>query len=220
MTTGQPITFVIADNQAITRAGIHGFISALPLRVQMEVIDVTDKKSLVNALMEHPESVVVLDYSLFDLRSVEEFLVLQKRFQGVKWIFFSSEMSVSLMRRLSFEDNVGMTLKECDVAVIRDALLSAADGEPVTCRQIETLLSNSSSHEPSAPTLTNSEIEILRLIAKGKSVKEIALERNSSVHTITTHKKNLFRKLEVNNVYEATKYAIRTGLVEMVEYYI
>ena len=52
------------------------------------------------------------------------------------------------------------------------------------------------------------------------SVKEIAAERTSSVHTIITHKKNIFRKLEVNNVYEATKYALRAGLVELVEYYI
>jgi len=58
------------------------------------------------------------------------------------------------------------------------------------------------------------------LIARGLSVKEIAAERISSTHTIITHKKNIFRKLGVNNVYEATKYALRAGLVEMVEYYI
>ena len=52
------------------------------------------------------------------------------------------------------------------------------------------------------------------------SVKEIAAERNSSIHTITTHKKNIFRKLQINSVYEATKYALRAGLLEMVEYYI
>jgi DNA-binding NarL/FixJ family response regulator len=51
-------------------------------------------------------------------------------------------------------------------------------------------------------------------------VKEIAQQRVSSIHTIVTHKKNIFRKLEVNNVYEATKYALRAGLVEMVEYYL
>lgn len=58
------------------------------------------------------------------------------------------------------------------------------------------------------------------MIARGKSVKEIAAERFSSTHTIITHKKNIFRKLGVNNVYEATKYAIRAGIVEMMEYYI
>jgi DNA-binding NarL/FixJ family response regulator len=64
------------------------------------------------------------------------------------------------------------------------------------------------------------EREVLRLIALGKSVKEVAAERNSSIHTITTHKKNIFRKINVNTIYEATKYALRAGLVEMVEYYI
>lgn len=68
--------------------------------------------------------------------------------------------------------------------------------------------------------MTPSEIEILKLIARGKSVKEIAAERFSSVHTITTHKKNIFRKLGVNTIYEATKYALRAGIVEMMEYYI
>ena len=42
----------------------------------------------------------------------------------------------------------------------------------------------------------------------------------TSVHTIVTHKKNIFRKLEINNVYEATRYALRAGLVEMADYYI
>ncbi len=51
-------------------------------------------------------------------------------------------------------------------------------------------------------------------------MKEIAALRNSSVHTIITHKKNLFRKLEVNNIYEATKYALKAGMIELVEYYI
>ena len=68
--------------------------------------------------------------------------------------------------------------------------------------------------------LTPSEIEILKLICRGMSVKEMAAERVSSIHTIITHKKNIFRKLEVNNVYEATKYALRAGIVDMVDYYI
>lgn len=58
------------------------------------------------------------------------------------------------------------------------------------------------------------------LIASGFSAKEIAAKRVSSIHTITTHKKNIFRKLGVNNIYEATRYAFRVGLIELVEYYI
>jgi DNA-binding NarL/FixJ family response regulator len=50
-------------------------------------------------------------------------------------------------------------------------------------------------------------------------VKEIAAARNSSVHTIITHKKNIFRKIDVHNTYEATHYALRTGLI-VLDYYI
>ena len=68
--------------------------------------------------------------------------------------------------------------------------------------------------------LTETEIEILKLTAQGKSVKEIAYDRNSSYHTINTHKRNIFRKLGINTSYEATRYAMRAGLVDLVEYYI
>jgi len=52
------------------------------------------------------------------------------------------------------------------------------------------------------------------------TTKEIAEKRFSSFHTINTHRKNIFRKLGVNNVHEATKYALRAGLVDSAEYYI
>jgi DNA-binding NarL/FixJ family response regulator len=68
--------------------------------------------------------------------------------------------------------------------------------------------------------LTTTEKEILHLLALGKTTKEIAADRFSSSHTITTHRKNIFRKLQVNSVYEATKYALRAGIIDSAEYYI
>ncbi|MDR0894995.1 MAG: LuxR C-terminal-related transcriptional regulator, partial [Prevotellaceae bacterium] len=50
--------------------------------------------------------------------------------------------------------------------------------------------------------------------------KEIAFEKNISFHTANTHRKNIFRKLEINNVHEAVKYAIRAGIFDVAEYYI
>ena len=68
--------------------------------------------------------------------------------------------------------------------------------------------------------LTATEAEIVKAIAQGKTTKEIAEERFSSVHTITTHRKNIFRKLGVNTAHEVVKYAIRAGLVDPSEFYI
>jgi DNA-binding CsgD family transcriptional regulator len=60
----------------------------------------------------------------------------------------------------------------------------------------------------------------VRAIAQGKTTKEIAIERFASVHTITTHRKNIFRKLGVNTAHEVIKYALRAGLVDSSEFYI
>ena len=68
--------------------------------------------------------------------------------------------------------------------------------------------------------LTRAETEILKDIALGMTTKEIAEKRFSSFHTVNTHRKNIFRKLGVNNLHEATKYAFRAGLVDSADYCI
>ncbi len=68
--------------------------------------------------------------------------------------------------------------------------------------------------------LTKTEVEILKEIATGMTTREIAEKRFSSFHTVNTHRKNIFRKLGVNNVHEAIRYAMRSGLVDAAEYYI
>jgi DNA-binding NarL/FixJ family response regulator len=211
-------TFIIADNQDITRRGMHGYISDLFGGCRTE--DVADKQELVQALTKHNECLVIFDYTLFDMNDVEEFLIIEKRFPNVRWLLFSDELSERFFRRLGIERNIGMILKESSGEDIRSALKCMVRGERFICHQIADLwMSNSDSTEQNS-VLTVTETDILRLIAHGKSVKEIAAERTSSVHTIVTHKKNIFRKIGVNNVYEATKYALRAGLVELVEYYI
>lgn len=87
------------------------------------------------------------------------------------------------------------------------------------------LLSGTASSAASPATvddhlLTQTEKNILKEIALGKTTKEIAAEKNLSFHTINSHRKNIFRKLGVNNVHEATKYAMRAGIVDLAEYYI
>ncbi len=212
------VTFIIADNQDITRRGMHGYISDLFGECHTE--DVTDKQQLVQILTRYNEGIVILDYTMFDMNGMEELLIIEKRFPDVRWLLFSSELSEDFIRRMSIEKNIGMVLKENSGEEIRSALICMAHGECFFCHQITNLLISKSSKPEMHSVLTVTEIDVLKLIARGKSVKEIALERTSSIHTIITHKKNIFRKLGVNNVYEATKYALRAGLVEMMEYYI
>ena len=88
------------------------------------------------------------------------------------------------------------------------------------CHRATEILIDSQLKEEPATNLTSTEIEILRSIAQGKTTKEIAAERYSSIHTINTHRKNIFKKLKVNTAHEAVKYAFRAGLVDTSEFYI
>jgi DNA-binding NarL/FixJ family response regulator len=68
--------------------------------------------------------------------------------------------------------------------------------------------------------LTHSEIEIIRQIANGLTTKEIAEKKHVSFHTVMSHRKNIFKKLNINSASELVMYAVRNGLIDNIEYYI
>ena len=100
-----------------------------------------------------------------------------------------------------------------------EALQSAAMGKRYISQRTMEILITQKQEESEPAVLTATEKEIVRAIAQGKTTKEIANERFSSVHTITTHRKNIFRKLNINTAHEAVKYALRAGLVDTSEFY-
>jgi DNA-binding NarL/FixJ family response regulator len=210
--------FIIADNQDITKRGLYGYIS--DIFGESETIDVSNRHELVTALEDCKDGVVVLDNALFDINGIKEFLSIRNRFPDVRWLIFSHEVGEDIVNIASSEQNIGIILKDNSREEICLALMCMARGERYICHQITDMLICEAGKHKMDCTLTTTEISILKLIAQGKTVKEIAMERTSSIHTIVTHKKNIFRKLGINNVYEATKYALRAGLIEMVEYYI
>ncbi len=214
-------TIILADNQDITKAGI--LYICTKITGYGKLVEASNRDSLLQQLTEHPDSVILLDYSLFDLGSLEELLIIQERFKKAQWILFSEYLSEDFIRRIIFGcEAFGIVLKDSSLEEIQAAIQYALRSERYVCNRISNmLLSRKPEHEQKEqPVLTATEVEILKAIALGKTTKEIASERFSSIHTITTHRKNIFRKLEVNNIHEATKYALRAGIIDSAEYYI
>lgn len=213
-------TLVIADNQDITKAGILYLTDKMP-EIGL-VTEAADKKELLRLLVRYPDAVVLLDYTLFDLNSADELIILQERFKRISWILFSEELSEDFIRRIIFSsETFSIVLKDSFLEEIRTAIFSAFRSRRFICNRINNLLSDrKAGQQKEHPVLTSTETEILKSIALGKTTKEIAAERFSSIHTITTHRKNIFRKLEVNNLHEATRYALRAGIIDSAEYYI
>lgn len=213
-------TLVIADNQDITKAGILYLTDKMP-EIGL-VTEAADKKELLRLLVRYLDAVVLLDYTLFDLNSADELIILQERFKRISWILFSEELSEDFIRRIIFSsETFSIVLKDSFLEEIRTAIFSAFRSQRFICNRINNLLSDrKAGQQKEHPVLTSTETEILKSIALGKTTKEIAAERFSSIHTITTHRKNIFRKIEVNNLHEATRYALRAGIIDSAEYYI
>jgi DNA-binding CsgD family transcriptional regulator len=68
--------------------------------------------------------------------------------------------------------------------------------------------------------LTATEMEIVKFIAEGMTTKQIAAKKFISFHTVISHRKNIFRKADVNSVSELIIYAIKAGWIDNIEYYI
>ena len=212
---------ILADNQYITRLGWMYFVRKIDVSAVFK--EVSNKKELVNALVDEPDSLVVLDYTLFDIGSVSELQILQMRFEKADWILFSDELSSTFLRQLlQCTHSFSVLLKDSSREELLVAFSESLKGQRFICNQISNLLLENTNivTKQEKPLLTVTEQEILKEIALGKTTKEIAAKRMLSIHTVITHRKNIFRKIEVNNVHEATKYALRAGIVDMMEYNI
>ena len=218
--------YIIADNQDITKAGMMFLLSKQKDVSQLLAVD--NKTELIRELRLHPQAVVILDYTLFDFAGADELIVLRERFKEVDWLLFSDELSIGFLRQVLFSSMAfGVVMKDNSKEEILTALQCASRKERFICNHVTNLLLSGNIQQVSSNTniqedhlLTATEKNILKEIASGKTTKEIAAEKNLSFHTINSHRKNIFRKLGVNNVHEATKYALRAGIVDLAEYYI
>lgn len=209
---------LLADKQDITRAGLTFVIEKME---GFETKYVEDKTELMLALRENEDTVVILDYTLFDINDAAELLILNQRFPYTRWLLFSEDLSADFVRVLIASSSMfSVLLKESPLMEIKEAIRFCVDSKRFVCQRMMEVLLTPRQEVEEKVNLTKTETEILKDIALGMTTKEIAEKRLSSFHTVNTHRKNIFRKLGVNNVHEATKYALRAGLVDSAEYYI
>ena len=211
--------YIIADNQELTRFALE---SLLQNDGENVVYRAFDKARLVELLKEHESAVVLLDYTLFDFADEDQLLIIAERFNLSNWILISDDLTPQFIRRVVYSSHqFSVVYKDGPLSEVREAL-SAVNRHTryLSQRALETIITQQQQEEETPNILTTTEMEIVKAIALGKTTKEIAAERFSSIHTVTTHRKNIFRKLGINTAHEAVKYALRAGLIDPSEFYI
>ena len=208
---------VLADLQDITRYAIHRMAEDMGAAQIKKALNVNAVKEELG--MNSKDTVVVLDYSLLNTTE-EEVLLMHLRYPDAHFLFFSEQLSRDFLRRLCLGNNrFSVVLKNSPLCEISEALETVFKGRQYICSDAQSIINTPEEKDDRSP-LTKTEKDILRLMAMGKKSKDIAEERFLSVYTVMTHRKNIFRKLGVNNAQEAVRFALRAGIVDPLEYYI
>ena len=216
-------TFIIAENNDLCRLGLKCIIHN---QVQSPIIHfVSTKLELHSTLLANSEAAVIIDFDSLAIEHIDEVSVLSVCFPKSNWLFVSDIPDETFLMPLTASfGKANFILKTNEYDVIASAILATVTGKKYYCSEALQIIMDGHNRKKENTTkrslLTSTELELVQLFTQGKTAKEIAELRCLSHHTINTHRKNIFRKLELNNVQELIKFALKNGLVDLTEYYI
>ncbi len=204
----------IADAHFVVREGMK-YILSREKNIQL-VGECKDGKGIPK-LLKQGLDVLIFDYDHADYISFED---LQKVFRvspDTCVLIISAHTDQPSVNRLMRQDIKGFLSKECDEDEILDAIQAIAKGDKFFCNKILDVVSNSNgngSEGDCSPTILSArEVEVVEFIAQGLTAAEVAKKMCLSVHTISTHRKNIFKKLKVNSTTELVRYALKTAII-------
>jgi len=212
---------IIADSQFLITESLSLIIQK-DVRFNVDKI-VAEKKELIEALTLKNIQILIIDPLLIDLAGFSELKDIKSSFPDLKLLVITNNISKTELHELNSIGITNIILKTASKEEIFDALVSALKGKKYYSNELLEMLFEVNEKKNSGDEtghLTNSEMDIVRLISEGLTTKEIASKKFISFHTVMTHRKNIFRKLGVTSVSELLMYAIKSGWIDLIEYNI
>jgi len=207
---------LITDTQYLTNQALKSLLTTKGHSVQIA----TSRNDLLQHLQKGKVELIITDYVMFDFMSISDLNGIRKISPETAVLVLSAAISQMQIKDLNKAGIRNVSLKTDD----REELLQAVDAalkgkQHYSCNVLDILLKKNDAIDLAGP-LTKSEIDIVRQIASGLTTKEIAVKKQISFHTVMTHRKNIFRKLGISSSSELVLHAIKTGLIENIEFHI
>lgn len=207
-------SILIADNQLLTREGIKTLMLG---NTDLNVVgEAADSNELNQKLKELRPEVVIIDYHLPGFFGVDDIAKLYQTSPNTKVLVVTTNQSKGdIMRVLEYGVN-NYILKQCDKDEFINAVYSTIKGERFLCGKVIDAVLDKQQYrdEHCEPTvLSKREVEIVKLISEGLTNGEIADKIFLSVHTVSTHRKNILKKLNLKKSAELVAYAMKTGMI-------
>lgn len=209
------VRILLADDHTLVRAGVRRILEAQP---GITVVgEVSDGEAALDFLRADPVDVLVLDLTMPGTDGFEVLRQVKATLPGMKVLVLTMHTNAEYMARAVQDGADGYLLKDSAVQDLVAAIEAVQAGRayysPPVQRELTELLRAHSAPPRPMDTLTDREREVLRLVVKGLSTKEIASQLDISTRTVETHRANLMRKLNLKSVALLTQFAIREGLV-------
>jgi two-component system, NarL family, response regulator NreC len=220
------IRVLLADHQRIVREGLR---SLLACRAEVEIVgEAADGEGAITAACQLRPDIVILEIAMPGLNGVEITRRIRSELPETKVVALCVQSDRRTVIEMLRAGASAFLAKECGFDELMEAVRAVKDGRPylgvmAAGSLIDELMGHTAPADKTpaersrehSRTLTAREIEVLRLLASGKRVKEIARILEISVKTVESHRQNMMDKLEIHSGIELTRYALREGLASI-----
>lgn len=221
MSTDNPNNVIIADSQFLVVEALKSLIGA---NERYSIAGVAGNQSELYKILETVNcKLLITDFANIDYDGIEDLKNFILKYPQISILILTNAITKQEFSGLSKLGIRNIICKTADKDELFLAIDSTIRRRKFYSDEILDMFLDLSDNKyiPEDPKhLTASEIEIVKLIANGLTTKEIASKRNISYHTVNTHRKNIFKKMEVSNASELIILAIKAGWIDNIEYYI
>jgi len=219
---GEAIRVVIVDDHALFRRGLDLVLSEEP---DIKVVgEAADGIEAVHRAEEMAPDVVVMDVRMPRSTGIEAARRIRERLPDTKVIMLTVSDNEEDLYAAVKAGASGYLLKEISIEELADAVRAVARGHSLISPSMASkLLSEFNAlvqqaeerHRSLLPNLTDRELDVLKLVAKGLSNREISEELYISENTVKNHVRNILEKLHLHSRMEAVVYAMREKLLDV-----
>ena len=211
------IRILITDDHQLFREGIANLLSASPL---IEIVAQAENgQEAIKKAKELKPDIVIMDLSLPIINGVEATRILQKELPDTKVLVLSMHVEKNYIKEALESGAYGYLFKDCTYDQLIEAIITVNQGKKYLSDKItEVLIQDYLNKEvvsEGSPELSERESEILKLIAEGKTTREISDLLFISVKTVGTHKQHILENLHFKTTADIIKYAIKKGIVSL-----
>ena len=213
----ESVRTLIADDHALVRAGIRALVEKI--EGVMVVAEAGKGSEAIDLIDELVPDLVLLDITMPDGSGFDVLQHVQKKFSAIRVIVLTVHEAGEYAIRALREGAAGFLPKSAASTELEQAIHTVMNGEvyisPETSRKTLIEYGKGVTKRDLLETLRPRQREVLRLIAEGRTTKQIAQTLEISVKTVETHRAQLMERLGIHDVAGLVRYAIIVGLIEV-----